>query len=219
MPSKYYNRNFRSQYFYHIFNRGAYKHLVFKDSKDYQLFTSILTYYLKNPLGKYLSYFTHTKKPHSQIEPVSHPPTVNLVAYCLMPNHFHLLVKQLPKATPKTNISNLMRRTIITYAMEFQNKYKHNGAIFEGRYKNVTVDTNEQLLYITKYIHQNPHKLVKKLANYPYSSLPVYLKQSKPLDWIYPNYALKLTNNYSKYFNTAQKQSQIDQFLPLTLDT
>jgi len=107
---------------------------------------------------------------------------------------------------------------MITYAMEFQNKHKHTGAIFESRYKNVTVDTNKQLLYITKYIHQNPHKLVKKLTDYPYSSLPVYLKQSKPLDWLYPNYALKLTDNYSKYLKPPEEQSQTEKFSSLNLD-
>ena len=218
MPSKYYNRNFRPQHFYHLLNRGAYKNKIFRDQQDYELFISILSYYLKNPIGKCLSYQTQVKKPHIRIKAPTNPPTVHLVAYCLMPNHFHLLVKQLPEATEKTNISNLMRRTMVTYAMEFQNKYKHAGTIFEGRYKNVEVDTDEQLLYLSKYIHQNPIKKVKKLTKYPYSSLPVYLKQAEPLDWLYPNYVLKLTNNYSQYLNTPVKESESDQFSSLILD-
>ena len=209
MPSKYYNRNFRPQHFYHLFNRGAYKNKIFLDQEDYHLFISILSYYLKNPIGKCLSYFTNTEKPHSRIKPTTHPPTIHLIAYCLMPNHFHLVVKQLPKTTKKTNISNLMRRTMVTYAMEFQNKYKHTGTIFEGRYKNVEVDSNKQLLYLSKYIHQHQT---------PYSSLPIYLKQTEPLDWLYPNYVLKLTNNYSQYLNTPVKESESDQFSSLTLD-
>lgn len=102
-----------------------------------------------------------------------------------------------------------MRRTMVTYAMEFQNKYKHTGTIFEGRYKNVEVDSNKQLLYLSKYIHQHQT---------PYSSLPIYLKQTEPLDWLYPNYVLKLTNNYSQYLNTPVKESESDQFSSLTLD-
>lgn len=218
MPSKYYNRNFRPQHFYHLFNRGSYKNKIFLDQQDYQTFISILSYYLKSPTAKHLSYFPRIKNPHSRTKPSTESPTVHLVAYCLMPNHFHLLVKQLPKATQKTNISNLMRRTMITYAMEFQNKYKHQGHLFQGKYKNVTVDSDRQLLYISKYIHQNPKKLTKKLSGYPYSSLPIYLKQSEPLDWLYPNYVLKLTNNYSEYLELANKKSQIEKFSILTLD-
>jgi len=198
MPSKYYNRNFRSQHFYHIFNRGAYKNKIFRDKQDYQVFIEILEYYLKSPTGKHLSYLTRTQKPYIRVKPKIDPPTVHLVAYCLMSNHFHFILKQLPKANNKTNISNLMRRLMITYAMYFQNKYKHAGAIFESRYKNVEADTDEQLLYLSKYIHLNP----KNPENYPHSSLLVYLNQAKPLDWLYPNYVLKLTKNYSKFITT-----------------
>jgi len=218
MPSKYYNRNFKSQHFYHILNRGAYKNKIFRDKADYQTFTQILQYYLKSPTAKHLSYFDRVNKPLSRTKINPDPPTVHLVAYCLMPNHFHFILKQLPKATKKTNISNLMRRTMVTYAMEFQNKYKHTGAIFQGRYKNVEVDTDEQLLYLSKYIHFNPQGLVKKIANYPYSSLPVYLKQAEPLDWLYPSYVLKLTKGYSQYFNTLDKQTEIDKFTSLTIE-
>ena len=220
MPSKYYNRNFKSQHFYHLFNRGSYKNKVFIDQKDYQTFISILSYYLKSPTAKHLSYFPRIKKPLSRVKPPSDIPTIHLVAYCLMPNHFHLLVKQLPRANKKTNISNLMRRTMVTYALYFQSKYQHQGHLFQGKYRNVTVDTNEQLLYLSKYIHLNPSTIIKKSIKYPYSSLAIYLKQSEPLDWLYPNYVLELNHDYSKYLKQVDKQSQsqIDNFSTLTLD-
>lgn len=218
MPSKYYNRNFRPQHFYHLFNRGAYKNKIFLDKKDYQTFISILSYYLKSPTAKHLSYFPRVKNPHSRIKPPTDPPTIHLAAYCLMPNHFHLLVKQLPIATKKTNISNLMLRVMATYVSYFNHKHKHQGHLFQGKYKNVTVDSDRQLLYISKYIHKNPKKLVNKLSDYRYSSLPVYLTQSEPLDWLYPNYVLKLTDSYSKYLSMTENESQLEKFSSLTLE-
>jgi len=214
MPSKYYYRNFKPQYFYHIFNRGAYKNKIFLDQKDYQTFTDILAYYLKYPKTKNFSYQKKVNK--FQVRNLEN--TVHLTAYVLMPNHFHLLLKQLPSATPKTNISNLMRRFIITYAMYFQNKYKHTGAIFQGRYKCVLVDSKEQLLYLSKYIHQNPQKLQPNLANYPFSSYPIYINKLETPEWLHPEYILKLTKNYQQFVKQPVPESNLNQFTPLTLE-
>ncbi len=217
MPSIYYNRNFRPQYFYHIFNRGAYKHKIFHDKDDYEDFLGILAYYLKYPKAKKLSYHKTVKQPHILV-PNQYVDSVRLVAYCLMPNHFHLILKQLPSATKHTNISNLMRRVSITYAMHFQYKYKHAGTLFEGKYKNVVVDSNEQLLYLSKYIHQNPNKLVKNIKKYPYSSLPQYLKEVEPVDWLYPEYVYKLTKNYYHFFISKPTDADAKKIEPLILE-
>ena len=208
MPSEYYNRNFRPQNFYHIVNRGAYKKRVFLDKNDYEVFLDILSYYLLHPRTKYYSY----QKLVNKFEVTNLEETVHLVAYCLMPNHFHLLLKQLPNATDKTNISNLMRRLMITYAMYFQNKYKHEGAIFQGRYKNVTVETDDQLIYTSKYIHLNPVELIKDLGKYPYSSYPAYTNQIKLPEWLHPEYVLKLQKQYEEYVETPSTEKERDKF-------
>ena len=198
MPSKYHNRNFRPQHFYHIINRGAYKNKIFIDKQDYEAFLEILEYYLAYPRSKFFGYTKLVDKPYKNVK-VTNLTTIHLVAYCLMPNHFHFIFKQLPEATLKTNISNLMRRLMIAYAMYFQNRHKHEGAIFQGRYKNVEVDTNEQLLYLSKYIHKNPEKLVNKLEKYPYSSYQAYINHVLLPDYLHSEYVLKLQDNYKKY--------------------
>ena len=195
MPSKYYHRNFKPQYFYHIFNRGAYKNKIFLDESDNQTFIDILSYYLKFPRARHYNYqniVQEFKVPNFKY-------TVDCVAYCLMPNHFHLLLKQLPEADKRTNISNLMRRLSITYAIYYKYKYKHSGTLFEGKFKNVTIDSDEQLLYLSKYIHQNPIKLVKQLKTYPYSSYPAYINSIKLPDWLHPEYVFKLQQNYQQF--------------------
>jgi putative transposase len=216
VPNKYHHRNFKPQHFYHVFNRGAYKHKIFLDKEDYQVFTDILAYYLKYPRTRHFAY--QKKVNNFQGRTLEKEPTVHLVTYCQMPNHFHLLLKQLPKATDKTNISNLLKRLTVTYSAHFRNKYKHSGSIFEGKFKSVTVDTSEQLLYLSKYIHLNPTKLVKKLEDYPHSSLPVFLYQKEPLDWLYPNYITDKVKNYFKFIQTSTKESETNKIETLILD-
>jgi putative transposase len=97
---------------------------------------------------------------------------------------------------------------MITYSMNFQYKYKHTGALFQGRYKNVVVDSKEQLLHLSKYIHQ--HQTT-------YSSLPMYLKKIEPIDWIYPEYILGLTDNYRNFINSTNK-SNSKKIKKLTLE-
>lgn len=216
MPSKYYIRNFRPQHFYHIFNRGAYKNKIYNDKEDYQVFTDILSYYLKYPRTRHFAY--QRKFNDFQDRNLEKEPTVHLTAYCLMPNHYHLLVKQLPNATQKTNISNLIRRLIVSYSIHFRNKYKHTGSIFEGKFKCVTVDDQDQLLYLSKYIHLNPKKLVKQIEKYQYSSLPVFLSQQQKSEWLNPEYITKTVKSYSKYFYKNFSEKETHKIEPLILD-
>lgn len=217
MPSKYYHRNFKPQHFYHILNRGAYKNKVFLDKDDYQTFTDILTYYIKYPTAKFYSYKHLTPNPYIKV-PNLYIDSVRLVAYCLMPNHFHLILKQTPKADSHTNITNLMRRLTITYSMYFQKKYQHDGSLFQGKYKSVTVDSNQQLLYLSKYIHLNPQKLTNKLINYLHSSYPAYLNKIDVPKWLHPNYVLKLTKNYKRFIQYPTSIAETEKIEALTID-
>jgi putative transposase len=179
MPSIYYHRNFRQGNFYHIFNRGANKLNIFKDITDYITFTDILQYYLNYPNGKALSILQrNAKATKTKLLKVRNlESSFELHGYCLMPNHFHLLVRQKYEPKPSNSITNYMRRVMITYSMYTHYKYKRSGALFQGRYKNVLVES-KQLLCLSKYIHQNPLPLLssyKSLPEYPYSSYPDYL--------------------------------------------
>ncbi|MBU1085364.1 MAG: transposase [Candidatus Beckwithbacteria bacterium] len=216
MPSEYYNRNFRPQYFYHIFNRGAYKNKIFLNKSDYEIFTSILSYYLLYPKTRNFAYQKKVNK--FQVRNLEKEQTVHLVAYCLMPNHFHLLLRQLPNATKKTNISNLMKRLSITYAMYFQNKYDHAGTLFQGKFKNTTVETDEQLLFLSRYIHTNPKKLTKQLGNYLFSSYPVYINKVKSLKWIQSKYILRLNKDYKSFVELPLKDKEITKIEKLVLE-
>lgn len=172
MPAR--KTNFYENGFYHVYNRGVEKRNIFLDDEDYVAYTGILKTYLSENLPK-------EEKPQLQgralerIKKHSLASEVGLVAYCLMPNHFHLLLQQ---RTPQA-ITQLMRRVLTTYSMYFNQRYDRVGSLFQGRFKAIEVTNDEYLLHLTRYIHRNPvaAKLIeiKNLVTYKYSSYPVYL--------------------------------------------
>jgi len=103
---------------------------------------------------------------------------IEVVAYCLMPNHFHLLLKQKKEVGIATYVANFVN----AYTKYFNTKYQRTGPLFQGIFKAVYVETDEQLIHLTRYIHLNPvaSSLIKPdaLATYPYSSYGVYLQNT-----------------------------------------
>ena len=147
---------FTAQGFYHVYNRGHNKQTIFHDAKDYRR-------YLKR-LGEYL-------KKHD----------VTLLAYCLMPNHLHLLLRQ----DSDELIDRFIHRLHTGYTMYFNKKYERVGAVFQGRFKAKLIDTDEYLLHVSRYIHINPIELFDthaqgpalgvELEDYPWSSYEEYV--------------------------------------------
>lgn len=160
MPSKYYLRQFHAGHYYHIYNRGAGKQSVFLSDQDFRNFIEICKYYILFPQGKALSLHQRFKVPNLDVPKSLTNQPVNLVAYCLMPNHFHFLIKQNLAPSPTTSITNFMRRLCITYALYFQEQHKHSGALFQGKYKSILVDNDAYLLHLSRYIHLNPLELI-----------------------------------------------------------
>ena len=212
MPSKYLQRDFKPNTYHHIVNRGGFKQKIFRQLEDYQVFLDILRYYLRYPNLSPLSRLSHLKleKANKSKKQLSKP--YPLQAYCLMPNHFHLLLFQ-KKSSP--TLTNLMQKITVTYAMYFQYKYQHSGALFQGRFRSIKVSSDQQLLYLTKYIHLNPQKTVGTVpTDYLYSSLKDYLLLNKNLkDWLYSKTIL---NKF--YPNSPNPQKDYLDFLTNTKD-
>lgn len=170
MPAKNVIKEYHENSYYHIYNRGVAKQEIFLDSSDYKIFL----YYLR----------TYLSQPNLQGETLNVPPTrklknfyerLKLLAYCLMPNHFHLLIYQ----TDPEGINFFMRSLATIYAIYFNHKYDRVGTIFQGAYKAVLVESEPQLLYLTKYIHRNPMEILARGSHpedYKYSSYGNYLR-------------------------------------------
>lgn len=197
MPAKNALKEYHENGYYHLYNRGVNKGLIFFDDRDYKTFLYYLKLYLcsEKLQVEYLKLYPSRKLKN-------YCSRLKLLAYCLMPNHFHLLVWQKdPDA-----INFFMRSLTIKYAMYFNKKYKRVGPLFQGVYKAVQVENEQQLIYLSKYIHRNPVTLTSGRVPevYRYSSYQNYLgifdqqwvKREEILDYFSKS---KLSNSYRAF--------------------
>jgi putative transposase len=155
------NLKFVGEHFYHIYNRGTEKREVFLEDGDYVRFIHYL-FYLNDPdttvsnLGRLLE--MKEAKPPSFEQTQKKDRLVNIHAFCLMPNHYHLLVSQ----NMEGGISRFMHKLGTGYSMFFNAKYEHSGGLFQGTFKAVHIKEDSHMLFIPHYIHLNPLKLMKE---------------------------------------------------------
>lgn len=145
------NYSFAPGEYYHLYNRGVEKRNIFTNEEDYERFMSLL--YCCNS-----SEVIHVSDQKIGDGIFSLPKTETLVdigAYCLMPNHFHLLVRE----KKENGISMFMQKVSTGYTMYFNKKYERTGALFAGRFKAVPASNDPYLKYLFSYIHLNPVKL------------------------------------------------------------
>lgn len=140
--------------YYHLYNRGTEKRNIFMRKGDYDRFLALL--YLANQ-----SESTELKLQGRTLEEISEPkkgePLVEIAAYCLMPNHFHLLVRELKEG----GVSKFMQKLMTGYTMYFNKKHDRSGSLFQGKFKAIHVADDRYLRYLVSYIHLNPVKLIE----------------------------------------------------------
>ena len=151
------SRKFDVPAYYHVFNRGVAKQKIFVDAQDKRKFISLIERYLINESdavrGDGLPYATHP---------------VKLAAYCLMGNHFHMLLFQDQNTG---DISAFMKELTTAYSMYFNLRHRRKGPVFEGMFQAVHIASDSHFDHITRYIHLNP----RTYMSYRWSSLPEYL--------------------------------------------
>ncbi len=140
--------------FYHVYNRGNSKKEIFHDSEDYDRFISLM--YACNQTGRFRAQNLSVNQ--SPIDARRTDPLVAIGAYCLMPNHFHILI------TPcvEGGISKFMQKISTAYTMYYNKKHNHSGGMYEGKFKAEHCNTDNYLKYMFSYIHLNPLKLIDK---------------------------------------------------------
>ena len=180
MPSRNVSKVQISDSYYHVYVRGGNKQKIFLDVTDYKYFLNLFERYL-------------SKEQTTSKDGTPYPnfyKKVELLAYCLMTNHFHLLVYQ--HAIP--SLEKLMRSMMTSYSRYFNLKYKRTGPLFESRYKAVRIDDDSYLQHITRYIHLNPRYWEK----YKFSSLKYYKNSSSP-EWLNPKKVLEMFSDREEY--------------------
>lgn len=230
MPSKNALKEYEPGGYYHLYNRGVNKRLIFKDQKDYSTFLSYLQFYLsppRDPQADLRGDSSQVKISPSKVLK-NYAGEIELLAYCLMPNHFHLMVKQ----KSEYGINHFMRSLCTKYARYFNTRYRRIGHLFQDTYKAVRIKNEYQFTYLTKYIHRNPLDLPvlkpaceetpRRLSSYKYSSYGNYLRLFTQA-WIHPDDILvyfSKTNPRLSYQNFVEESEPDDITIiaKLTLD-
>lgn len=142
--------------YYHIYNRGTEKRDIFLDKADYLRFI-VLLYISNNTDVVHISNLINQGETLMKILNINKKDSlVSIGAYCLMPNHFHLLIKE----KTENGISKFMGKLATGYSMYFNKRYERTGKLFEGVFKSTHADSDEYLKYLFSYIHLNPIKLM-----------------------------------------------------------
>lgn len=194
--------------YYHVYNRGNSKQIIFIDEQDYKVFQQFL--YLMNMEQR----ITSREVGDASYSYVRDKELVHIGAYCIMPNHFHILLTQ----KEDNGVSKFMLKLSTAYAMYFNQKYKRTGSLYEGAFKSKHVNDDTYLKYLYSYIHLNPLKLVnskwkddiklgksiksndlKYVTEYQYSSIGYYLKKD-----LIENMILNLSD-FPNYFPTNER--------------
>src|SRR3989344_3711872 len=200
--------------YYHIYNRGVEKRTIFLNDYDHKRFIFLL-HVLNTNKNLKIRDLLRENSYDELLKIKNDDPLVAIGAYCLMPNHFHLLITPLVEG----GVSKFMLKLQTAYSMYFNNKNKRNGALFQGVFKSQHLNKDEYLRYIYSYIHLNPAKLKDKdwkekgpkdfhflkefIFNYKYSSLREYAKNNFTIinPHVFPNYK-KLYKSDQDYFKT-----------------
>ncbi|MEK7533592.1 MAG: transposase [Patescibacteria group bacterium] len=165
--------------FYHVYNRGVEKRPIFSDRRSYQRFIATINYYrfIHQPMRLSNFFKLSVEKRSSLIDLQNRSPShITISCFVLMENHFHLLLQQ----EPKGDISVFLRNLCDSYTRYFNTRDHRVGPLFQGQFKAVRIESDDQLIHVSRYIHLNPYssglvKTLDELIQYAWSSLPLYM--------------------------------------------
>ena len=165
--------------YYHVYARGHGKQKIFRDDDDFEKFLTLFERHLSND-----EVVNVNGKPYVHLHN-----DISLLTYCLMGNHFHLLLYQKTEGS----MSSLMRSVMTSYSMYFNKKYNQSGALFESRYKASRISSDTYLMHISRYIHLNPNDWMA----YPHSSIHSYYLGAP--EWLQPQRVIELFGTLPEY--------------------
>lgn len=200
--------------YYHLFNRGMFKQNIFLDKSDRERFLFNILYLQSTEPFTNISRVTKDFSPETGF-PVSDGMTaailsersVELVAFCLMSNHYHLLVREAKEG----GVASYMQRVGNAYTKYFNTKHVRSGHVFQGPYKAVHVKDDRQLLYLSAYIHRNPREIAEwkgREIEYPWSSLQDFTTANRWGGLIVPDiivgqFEQTKNSNYADFVRTS----------------
>ncbi|NVJ61945.1 MAG: transposase [Gammaproteobacteria bacterium] len=172
---------------YHVMNRGRSRQTIFHGADYYNAFENTLA------------------EAHQRFDAKVH-------AYCLMGNHYHLLLQ-----TPRANLARVMRHINGVYTQRYNRLKKTDGPLFRGRYKSILVEDDVYALYVSRYIHRNPidmkRPIVSRLEDYRHSSYPAYINKLKAPEWLSRDFLYGLEDSAKRYAGMRQfVEAGVDEY-------
>lgn len=172
---------------YHVMNRGAGRKAIFRNDADRRYFLKLL-------------------------QEISDRFAVEIHAFCLMDNHYHLMVH-----TPEGNLGRAMRHLNGLYTQHHNRKARQDGPLFRGRYKAILVEADAYWTQLSRYVHRNPleAKAVRTLTAYPWSSYPAYVGKAAHPSWLKTRYILDAIGGaraYRRFVESAESNPELDKF-------
>lgn len=207
--------------YYHLLARGNYKQAIFFDEDDYIRFLFLILYqqsarpiqHISRKAGIFKDQLNNNFGQHPMLTKIEQQMQskrlVEVVNFCLMPNHFHLTVKE----NEEGGTSKYMQKTLNSFTKYHNTKYEKKGHLFEGPFKAVHIETDVQLLYLSAYIHRNPQELRKwkdKELLFPWSSYQDYVKENRWGNLLIPNIVRDRYKDGDSYINMVNESGAKD---------
>jgi len=189
-------------------NRSVQKLPIFQGKRECNFFLEAMEYYLQvEPPVKFSLY--KTNKDRFNIKKDDNF-LVSVIAYCLMPNHFHLILKQLAEE----GIKKYIQRLTNSFAHYYSKKYESSGHLFGGNFKAVHVGSDEQLWHLSRYLHLNPVSgyLVENPKDYLFSSYGIYLGEKKS-NFVDPSLVMENFSSPGKYKSFVEDRKDYQRVL------
>ncbi|OGF51445.1 hypothetical protein A3I27_03525 [Candidatus Giovannonibacteria bacterium RIFCSPLOWO2_02_FULL_43_11b] len=168
--------------YYHIYNRGVEKRTIFLDQLDYWRFMALLIGFQGdidlNPMSRFVNLVKLKVFNDEIFQEIIKEKYVELISFCLMHNHFHLILHEIKEG----GISKFMQRLSNSYTKYFNARYNRNGHLFNGGFQSSHINSDEYLKYLSAYIHLNPDELRrwhKRTTEYPWSSFQDYAGENR----------------------------------------
>lgn len=209
---------------YHVFNRGIDKRPTFTSKRECSRALDTISYYrFLKPTLRLSKFLTLDKERRQRLQErfKDSSTLVQILCFCLMPNHFHFLLRQ----NQDRGISKFLSNFQNSYTRYFNTKHERDGSLFLDQFKAVRIETDEQLLHVSRYIHLNPYtgyviNTLDQLKAYPWSSLPAYLQ--KPMEYVDTSLVLNFFVNSKKHhefiIDQADYQRKLDKIKHLIFE-
>jgi putative transposase len=207
-------KNNAPEEYYHIYNRGMQKQPIFESDKDRLRFLFLLLAFQGKDsipnISRTLKQFVQSSTLNIEqdfIAEILKEKIIELIVFCLMPNHFHLIVREKTEG----GIAKYMQRVLTAYTKYFNTRHEKTGHLFQGSYKSVFIEDDEQLMHTSAYIHKNPVELKdwkNKLEEYPWSSYQDYILTNRWGDLLSQDIILGRyleSKNFGSYKNFVEK--------------